>query len=72
MRGHKQHQFTPRKLRRGAVDSSGPLDQTKGIAFRRCKRISDQFIHKKASQLEGNKNYIRYCEVTVDGKGFRR
>lgn len=69
------NKFTPRHLRRGYVNKSGTVDQTKSRAFRRCKRISDQFIHQSSSALESPKlkdPYKQYCDKTRAGTGFRK
>lgn len=74
MHGSKVSIYTPRHLRRKAMakKSGGALDSAKKQAFRRCKRISDQFIHQSASALESNGQYLSYCAATEKGTGFRK
>ena len=68
--------FNPRHLRkRHAARRSGPKDPGKSKAFRRCKRISDRFIHQSASALESPSiagPYLAYRQATVKGEGFRK
>lgn len=67
--------FTPRHLRKSRVNKSGPSDKTKSLAFRRCKRISDRFIHQSASALASPtlaSAYVNYCASTANGTGFRK
>lgn len=67
--------FTPRHLRRGYSNKSGPKDPTKSRAFRRCKRISDLFIHQSASALASPAlaaQYEAYRAKTISGDGFRK
>ncbi len=68
--------FTPRHLRKGAKNSSGgSMDIAKQRAFRRCARISKQFIRQSASVLESPEyaaRYAAYCAVTAQGQGFRK
>lgn len=66
--------FTPRHLRRGAVNKSGPGKQEKSRMFRHAKRYSDRFIHQSASMLANPRlanDYAEYCH-TVDTKGYLR
>jgi hypothetical protein len=68
------NKFTPRHMRRGWVNRSGTVDQTKGKAFRRCKKISDRFIHQSSSALASPRlahQYAEYCAV-VDRSGLRK
>lgn len=44
--------FTPRNLRRGQIDRSGPGAQEKSKAMRKNKVYSDLFIHQSESVLE--------------------
>ena len=67
--------FNPRHLRSRYNNQSGASDKTKSQAFRRCKRISDQFIHRSASALESPSlahSYSNYCRITEEGRGFRK
>lgn len=67
--------FNPRHLRSKYSNRSGSSDQSKSRAFRRCKQISDRYIHQSASALESPalaNGYAQYCAVTGEGKGFRR
>lgn len=66
--------FNPRHLRKKFVKKSGASGPEKGAAFRRCKQISDKFIHQSASYLESKVGaaYESYCNKTRAGLGFRR
>jgi len=67
--------FNPRHLRKRYAKNGGASGDEKSRAFRRCKKISDQFIHQSASSLEKasmSDHYSAYCAKTADGKGFRR
>lgn len=67
--------FNPRHLRKRYSNKSGTSDGVKSKAFRRCKRISDAFIHQSASTLSSpalSNKYASYCELTQKGIGFRK
>lgn len=46
--------FNPRHLRKKHARRSGESGSEKKMAFRRCKQISDKYIHQKAATLEGD------------------
>jgi hypothetical protein len=65
--------FTPRNLRKGSRNSGGK-DKEKQKTFRRCKLISNRFIHQKASQLQKQplrEEYLVYCGL-CDRDALRR
>lgn len=67
--------FNPRHLRTRYAKKGAAADDAKKKAFRRCKNISNQFIHQSASALESPRfanRYAQYCERTMEGKGFRK
>lgn len=64
--------FTPRHMRKGYTNKSGDSGKDKQRAFKRAAQVSKRFIHQKASQLEGNYQYLQYCEATKDGNGFKK
>lgn len=67
--------FTPRHMRKKFARKGGAGGDTKKIAFRRCKRVSDRFINQSASALASPrlaKHYAVYCELTGKGTGFRK
>lgn len=61
--------FTPRHLRKGA-NSSGK-DKEKQKAFQRVKRMSDKFRFLNSKHLEGNEQYLEYCQK-ADRDGLRK
>jgi len=66
--------FTPRHMRKRYSGKNGSPDVAKKALFRRCARISKQFIHQSASNLESpalHNQYVMYCERTAKGTGFR-
>jgi hypothetical protein len=68
------NKFTPRALRKGKGyknSRGGDSGKDKKMAFRRCKMLSDMFIHRSASSLEDDNMYLSYCAATRDGTGLR-
>jgi len=67
--------FTPRHMRKKFARKGGAGGDTKKIAFKRCKRISDRFIHQSADALASPRHaaaYAVFCELTGKGTGFRK
>jgi hypothetical protein len=63
--------FTPRHLRKKYAKRGGDKGGDKKMAFRKCKLVSDKYIHQAASALAKMPDYLRYCAVTADGTGLR-
>lgn len=59
--------YTPRHLRKGGDRRNGSVGPEKKMQFRKVKAESDKFIHRSASSLEGDNDYLVWCSKADRG-----